>query len=163
MFKGFQNFLPFSTLSWVFSSCGFSSCTSIFKVYVFSSSFFSHLNSLFSIFFSCFFCSFFKQWILLQALGFLETQALLQVMMRSCLTWIKEAKMLFHLRFISQDLFTTTKVEEGRAFRGPNYWCLRCVSHTMIHLALFKNLTNFNATKFEDLTSIVVSTISFHA
>jgi hypothetical protein len=77
----------------------------------------------------------------------------------------QDAKMLFHVRFIariSQDLFTATKME-GKAFRGPNYWCLRCASHTMIHLALFKNLTNFNATKFEELASIVVPTISFHA
>jgi hypothetical protein len=33
----------------------------------------------------------------------------------------------------------------------------------MIHPALFKNLINFNATKFEDLVSIVVPTIIFHA
>ncbi len=68
----------------------------ICRVSIFSSSFLSHLSSLLAIFFSCFFLPFlFKQWLLLQALVLFQTQALFQMMMRSCVTWIKRLQYSF--------------------------------------------------------------------
>jgi hypothetical protein len=113
-----QNFLPSSTLSLVFFlRLVFLLALLIFRISSFSSSFLSHLSSFLAIFFSCFFCSFFfKQWLLLKALVLLQIQALFQVMMESCMTWIKRLQCSFHVGLIactSGDLFTTTKMEEG--------------------------------------------------
>ncbi len=103
VYVGSKNFPRSSTLSLVFSSCGFSSWFSlyvvfllvllIFRVSIFSSSFLFPLSSLLVIFFSFFFL--FKQWLFLQALVLLQTQALLQMMMRSYMTWIKRLQCFF--------------------------------------------------------------------
>jgi hypothetical protein len=48
----------------------------------------------------------------------------------------QKVTMLFHAGFIActfGNLFTTTKMEVGRAFCGPNYQCLKCANH-IIHL-----------------------------
>jgi hypothetical protein len=61
-------------------------------------------------------------------------------------------------------LFTTTKMEEeARNSVDPTIGVWNVLTTPWSTPALFKNLTNFNATKFEDLASIVVPTIIFHA
>jgi len=80
----------------------------------------------------------------------------------------QEATMLFHAGFIictSRDLFIATKMEEGGGhYVDPTISVQLDVLTTLQSTpTLFKNLTNFTTTKFEDLTSIVVPTIISHA
>jgi hypothetical protein len=75
--------------------------------------------------------------------------------------------MLFHVGFIActlRNLFTAIEMEEGDGhFVDPTDGVQDVLATLRSTLALFKNLTNFIATKFEDLASIVVLTIIFHA
>jgi hypothetical protein len=75
----------------------------------------------------------------------------------------QEATMFFHVRFIActfGDLFIATKMEEGNGHSMDPTNGVRNVLATLQSTpTLFKHLTNFTTTKFEDLASIVVPTI----
>ncbi len=74
--------------------------------------------------------------------------------------------MLFHVGFIActlRNLFTAIEMEEGDGhFVDPTNGVQDVLATLRSTLALFKNLTNFIATKFEDLASFVMLTIIFH-
>jgi hypothetical protein len=78
----------------------------------------------------------------------------------------QEATLLFHVGFIvctSRDLFTTIEMEErGGDFVDPTNGVQDVLTTLRSTSTLFKNVTNFIAIKFEDLTSIVVPTIISH-
>jgi hypothetical protein len=78
----------------------------------------------------------------------------------------QEATMLFHVGFIvytSRYLFTTIEMEEGGGdSMDPTNGVQDVLTMLRSTLTLFKNVTNFIAIKFEDLTSIVVLKIISH-
>ncbi len=136
-----QNFLPSSTLSLVFSSSSFSSYSSHFQGF--------HFLKFFSFSFELSSCNFLFLFLLLfkkknngfffKLQFFFKTQAFLQVMMRSCMTWIERLQCFF-MRGLLLVLLETCSLQQKWKRGLGILWCLRCASHIIIHPNIIQKL-----------------------